>query len=88
MALAKNMERIQTIHIGQVVVQQHEVQIGMRLGRGKRLRAGAGLQYTNPFVQAFEHLAQALAYQNMVVNNENFHSDPVMKKPPCGVGEW
>jgi hypothetical protein len=43
MLLTKYFQRIQTIHVGEVVVQQYQIQIRVGLCGRKSLRAGAGL---------------------------------------------
>ena len=72
--MAQHAQRRQPVHVGQVVVQQHQVQVGVRVGMRKGPRAGWRVQHLHGLVQAFEHLAQALAHQGMVVNDEDFQN--------------
>lgn len=74
MLFPEYVKRVQSIHIGQVVVQQHQIEIGVLGCHLEGAGAVAGLQHLDLFIQALEDLAQALTYQGMIINNENFQA--------------
>jgi hypothetical protein len=74
---AKDVQGLQTRHVGQMVIEQHQIQVRMFLRQGKRLAAITGLQHHHVFVQTFEDLVQPFTHQGVVVDHKYFHGGAV-----------
>jgi hypothetical protein len=73
MLLGEDVQRIQTTHLGQVVVKQHYIQIAMGVCKRKSFLAVGGKQNFGIFAEVSQHLAQAFSHQIMVINDKDFH---------------
>ena len=70
----QHMQCIKPRHVGQMVVEQHHIKIGVFKGQFKRTCAVCRLQNQHFIIQHLEHLAQAFAYQGMIINDKNFYA--------------
>ena len=72
MLLAKKSQRLKTVHAGQLVIEQYQIEIRMHSREFKGARALARFEYLNLLSQTLENLTQALAHQRVIVDHKNF----------------
>ena len=74
MFFAENSKRRHPVHIRQVVVQQHQIKVGVLRGQFKSAGTVGCVQHIHLRIQPFENLTQALPHKGMVINYKNFQN--------------
>ncbi len=73
MFFAKHIERIDPVHVRQLVIEQHQINIVVAVGELKSSGAVPGLQHLNLLIESLENLVQTFPHQRMIIDNKNLH---------------
>ena len=72
MLLAEQGQRLQPVHAGQLVIEQHQIEVGVQCGQFKRARAICRVKHLDLLIKAFEDLTQALTHQGVIIDDKYF----------------